>query len=154
MRNGDIIDEFVSELCIGRLSSVDASDLIVRGTDEVDVALLNSTREALKGRRQSIAGFVARGLMSAAEADESLVEIATELEEISDRIALAVRESPLAELLGVDDVRAWWENATLGRRRLIIGELMSVNIKPVGHGRRVTTLDGVANTVSIDWKVL
>lgn len=153
MRNGDIIDEFVSELCIGRLSSDDASDLIVRGTDEVDVALLNSTREALRGRRQSIAGFVARGLMSAAEADESLVEIATELEEINDRIALAVRENPLAELLGVDDVRAWWESATLGRRRLIIGELMSVNIKPVGHGRRVTTLDGAASTVSIDWKL-
>lgn len=151
MRNGDIIDEFVEEVCIARLSAEDALGLITPRTDQADIGVLHANRETLKGRRKSIAGFVARGLMTDLEADESLSEIAADLREISDQIARAVSQDPLAELAGVDDVRGWWENATLARRRLIVGALMAVKIRPVGHGNRVTTLDAAAATVCIDW---
>lgn len=151
MRNGDVIDQFVSEVCIARLSAEDAHGLVVPRSDSVDVAVLHANREALKIRRQAIAGFVARGLMAEAEAGESLVEIAEELRTISDQIALAVREDPIAAIAGVDDVRAWWEGATLARKRLLIRELMVIGIRPVGHGKRGTTLEGAANTVSIEW---
>lgn len=152
MRNGDIIDEFVSEVCVARLSSEDALGLVASNLDEIDVALLHSTREALKGRRQSIAGFVARGLMTESEADESLVAIASELRLISDQITLAVRRDPLAELANVYDVRTWWEGATLARKRLLIGELMIVRIRPVGRGKRVTNLEQAASSVVVEWK--
>lgn len=152
MRNGDIIDQYVSNICVARVSQEDAIDLITPRPDSIDVAVLNSTREALKGRRQSIASFVARGLMTDIEADDSLMEISRELQAISDQIALAVREDPFAELAVVDDVEAWWEGATLARRRLLVDGLMVVRIKPVGHGRRVTTSDAVAASVDIEWR--
>lgn len=151
MRNGDIIDEFISELCIARLSADDALGLIAPRTDEIDVAILHTNREALKDRRRSIAGFVARGLMPETEADESLNQIAEELRMISDQIALAVREDPLAELADVENVRWWWESATLARRRILIDLLMRVRIQPVGHGKRVSTLEGAAASVVVDW---
>lgn len=151
MRNGDIIDQYVSEVCIARLSEKDAADLVTPRSDAIDIPMLNSMREALKRRRQSIASFVARGLMTDTEADESLVSIARELQTIGDQIALAVLEDPLAELALVDDVREWWSDATLARRRLLVETLMVVRIHPVGHGKRVTNLDGAAGSVTLEW---
>ncbi|MGK3950350.1 recombinase family protein [Microbacterium sp. K2] len=151
MRNGDIIDRYVSEVCIARLSAHDAFDLIGAGSGEVDVATLNSQREALKARRRSIASFVARGLMADTEADESLTEIMSALAELDDQITRAVQRSPLVELSVVDDVEAWWNDATLARRRLLVGELMTVRIKPVGHGKRVTTIERAAESVTLEW---
>lgn len=152
MRNGDIVDQYISNICIARLSQEDVMDLVAPRSDSIDVGVLNSAREALKGRRQSIASFVARGLMTDLEADESLVEISKELQGISDQIALAVREDPFAELAVVDDVESWWNSATLARRRLLVDALMVVRIRPVGHGRRVTTLEAAAATVAIEWR--
>ncbi|SDP29857.1 hypothetical protein SAMN04487788_2870 [Microbacterium testaceum StLB037] len=151
MRNGDIIDEYVAEVCIARLARKDAADLLAPRSDWMDVATLNSTREALKRRRQSIASFVARGLMTDTDADESLVSIAHELQSIGDQIALAVLEDPLAEVAAVEDVRDWWMGASLARRRLVVEALMAVKIHPVGNGKRVTTLSGAAATISVEW---
>lgn len=151
MRNGDIIDQYVSEVCIARLAEKDAADLVAPRPDSIDIATLNSTREALKRRRQSIASFVARGLMTDTDADESLTSIAGELQAIDDQIARAVLNDPLAELALVDDVREWWGGATLARRRLLVETLMVVRIHPVGHGKRVTTLDGAADSVTLEW---
>ncbi len=151
MRNGDIIDEYVSEICIARLSADDASGLIEPQEGKPNVVLLHANRDALKARRQTIASFVARGLMNEEEADDSLVEIAISLREISAQIAQAVQQDPFAELVDVQDVRAWWNGATLARRRLIVEALMVVRIKPVGHGKRVTTFQGAADTVTVDW---
>ncbi|WCD91448.1 recombinase family protein [Microbacterium sp. nov. GSS16] len=152
MRNGDIIDDFVSEVCIARLSEVDAVQLVTPRADGVDVGVLHANREGLKTRRQSIARFVARGLMTDLEADDSLREIADEMRSISEAIARAVREDPLAELAEIDDVRAWWSGGTLARQRLLVEHLMTVKIHPVGHGKRVTNLDAAEKTVTIRWK--
>ncbi|MFD5213106.1 hypothetical protein [Microbacterium sp. NPDC058345] len=38
--------------------------------------------------------------------------------------------------MGVEDVRAWWQTRTLGRKRAIINALMTVAIKPIGYGKR------------------
>lgn len=151
MRNGDIIDRYVSEVCVARLSADDAFDLIRADSGEVDVATLNSQREALKARRRSIASFVARGLMADTEADESLTEIVRALEELDHQISRAVQRSPLVELSAVGDVRAWWNEATLARRRLLVSELMTVRIKPVGRGKRVTTIERAAESVTLEW---
>lgn len=152
MRNGDIIDDLVSELCVSRLSEPDTLKMISQRADQIDIGVLHATREGLKSRRKSIAGFVARGLMTDLEADDSLREIGDELGMIDDQIALAVREDPLAELAEVDDVHAWWEDATLARRRMLVEFLMTIRIHPVGHGRRVTNTDSAAETVTVAWR--
>ncbi len=151
MRNGDIIDEFISEMCIRRLSTNDAVGLVAPHEAPIDVALLHTKREVLTARRRSIANFVVRGLMTDADALESLDEVARELQLITDQIAMAIKVNPLAELSEVEDVRAWWETATLARKRLVIGALMKVRIRPVGKGKRVTTLQGAADSLDIHW---
>lgn len=66
----------------------------------------------------------------------------------------AVTNDPLAELVGVEDVRAWWfdEEMTLARRRAVEEALMTVAIHPVGAGKRITTFAAAEETIEIDWK--
>lgn len=152
MRNGDIIDEFVAEVCIARLSLPDALDLLAPRADEIDVAVLHAERSELERRDGAIASLIASGKLNPQAAEEALDALASDLRAVNDRIALAVRQDPLADLVGVGDVRAWWEGATLARRRAVIDALMTVEIRPVGNGRRVTTLEAATETVGVSWR--
>jgi site-specific DNA recombinase len=49
---------------------------------------------------------------------------------IDKQLAAAVQTSPLAPLLGVEDVRAAWEALPLEVRRLILDELVTVTVAP------------------------
>ncbi|WP_164512797.1 recombinase family protein [Leucobacter chromiireducens] len=152
MRNGDIIDEFVKEVCILRLEQPDASDLLVAKEQGPDVGLLTSQRIALEKREESIGSLIARGKMSATAAEAALDELAEERRAVIDRIASAVRADPLADVVASGDARAWWEHATLARRRSVVDALMTVAIRRAGQGRRITTLEGAAETVGIEWR--
>lgn len=153
MRKGDIIDEFVSEVCIARLSKPDTLDLLAPKPDAVDVRVLHSQREALGGRRKSMLKQLASGRATDEEAEEALDDLADQLRAVDAEIARAMAVDPLAELVGVKDVRAWWhsEERTLARRRSIVEALMTVVIHPVGYGKRITTLEAAADTVEIEW---
>lgn len=152
MRNGDIIDEFVAEVCIDRLSRPDAITLLAPRADEIDISTLHARRTELEGRESAIASMIASGKLRPQAAEEALDAMASDLRALNERIALAVRQDPLADLVGDVDVRAWWEGATLARRRAVIDVLMTVKIRPVGYGRRVTTLDAAAETVAVCWR--
>lgn len=152
MRNGDIIDEFIKKVCIRRLSKPDLSELLAPKEDAVDIGSLHSHRIDLLSRDRTIANLIARGRMQPDEAEEALDELASEIRDVDDKIARAVTNDPLAELVGVEDVLAWWDEATLARRRSVIDVLMTVAIMPVGYGRRITDMDGAKETVGIEWK--
>jgi DNA invertase Pin-like site-specific DNA recombinase len=151
MRNGDIIDQYVSEVCIARLSQPDALALLTSRNDTPDIAVLHTTRNELEDRYELIASLIAAGKMKPEAAEQALEDLAAELEHVNDAIGRLVTRDPLAELAGVEDVRQWWEEATLARRRAVVETLMTVSIQRVGHGRRVTTLEGAADTVDIQW---
>ena len=152
MRNGDIIDEYIKEVCIARLSRPDLSDLLAPKTDAVDIGVLHSRRIDLLGREGSIATMIACGKMKPAAAEQALDDLAAAIRDVDDEISRALTSDPLAELVGVDDVRAWWKEATLARHRSVISALMTVAIMPVGYGRRVTDVDGARATVGVEWK--
>lgn len=154
MRRGAIIDEFVSEACIARLSKSDTIDLLAPKPDIVDIRVLNSQRITLGKRRKTVLKQISSGRATEEEAEEALDELADELRAVDAEIARAVASDPLAELVGVDDARAWWfdEDRTLARRRAVVEALMTVVIHPVGAGKRITTLEAAAETVEIDWK--
>lgn len=152
MRNGDIIDEFIKEVCIKRLSKPDLSDLLAPKADAVDIGWLHSRRIELQGHDSTIAMLIARGRMTPEGAEEALDELAADIRDVDEQIARAVTSDPLAELVGVEDVRAWWDQATLARRRWVIDFLMTVAIMPVGYGRRITDMDGAKETVGVEWK--
>ncbi|WP_104086314.1 recombinase family protein [Arthrobacter sp. GMC3] len=152
MRNGDLIDSFIAEVCIERLSQPDALALIAPPADTADIAVLHSRRVELQGRDTAIAGLIASGKMSPMAAEQALDDLANELRTVNAQIAKAIVRNPLAELAGVEDVRAWWEKSTLARRRAIVDLLMVVVINRVGYGRRVTTLDTAAATIGVEWR--
>ena len=105
----------------------------------------------MDGREGEIALMIARGQLNREAAEPALEEIRQEQETVKNELARAVKQDPLAELAGVDDVEAWWNASTLARQRAIVGKLMDVVIHPIGGGRR-TTAKNIAETVEIRWK--
>lgn len=154
MRRGEIIDEYVSEVCIARLSKPDVIDLLSPKSDAVDIRVLHSRRLALGGRRKSVHRQVASGRSTEEEAEEALDDLAEQLRAVDVEIAQAVSIDPLVELVGIKDVRGWWHDPerTLARRRSVVEALMTVIIQPVGPGRRIITLDAASERVEIAWK--
>lgn len=153
MRNGDLIDELVANLCIARLSEPDAATLLSPEQDKADIAALHSRRDALRASRKNVFLLIDDNPARLADAQERLDNIEEHLRTVDSQIASAVSRSPLAELIGVEDVRAWWNAATLARKRSIVEFLMTVAICPVGKGRRVTSWHAVAGTVEVVPKV-
>ena len=152
MRNGDIIDEFVAEVCIGRISQPDSRTLFKPPETGPDIEVLNARKIELGSRESAIAQLIASGKMNAQAARGALDVLADELKGVNNEIARSILRDPLAELAGVADARAWWCEATLARRRAVIQALMLVAIQPVGAGRRITTMDAAASSVAIEWR--
>ena len=152
MRNGDIIDEFIAEVCIARLSEPDAIDMLVRRSDPVDIAVLHSRRVELESRGATVASMIVSGKLTPKDAEAALDQLSLELNAVNGEIAEAVAREPFADLIGLVDVRSWWEEATLARRRGVVELLMQIEIKPVGKGRRVTTLEAAAESVTVTWR--
>jgi len=51
--------------------------------------------------------------------------------------------SPLAPLIGADDVAAAWDGLTMGQQRAVIRALITVTVQPAGRGRRPEIRDRV-----------
>lgn len=151
MRNGDIIDDFVKEVCIARLNRPDAIDLLVPKEEGPDIGLLNTQRAALDYRESTIIDLTAKGKMNAKTAEAALDALTEERRAITEEIARAVASDPLAEVVASGDSRAWWDDASLARRRAVIGALMTVAIRRAGKGRRITTFETASETVGIEW---
>ncbi len=149
MRNGDVIDELVAELAVARLSRDDASDLLTPTDDGPDIAALNARLVELEGRETSIALLIVGVKMKPAAVEPALDELHSELRSVSEQIARTVRRDPLAEAVGREDVRVWWDRLTLARKRVTVETLMDVRIQSVGHGRRVRTTEQTLETIKI-----
>ncbi|TLK50906.1 recombinase family protein [Glutamicibacter sp. V16R2B1] len=151
MRKGEIIDEFVSEVCIARLSKADTLDLLAPKPGTVDVRVLHSQREALGGKAQerAQAARIRQGDRGRCRGSARRPQ----LRAVDAEIARGVAIDSLAELVGVKDVRTWWhrEEWPFARRRSIVEALMTVVIHPVGYGKRITTLEAAADTVENEW---
>lgn len=148
MRSGDMLDELVAEVCIARLSQPDLASLLTPKDDQLDIRLLHAHREELQAKRGTIAQLVTRGLPES-EALEALDSLIDQLRVVDAQISRAVEREPLADLVGIADIRAWWDSASLARRRGVVDRLMSVEIQPIGKGRRVLTLEAAAETVTL-----
>lgn len=149
-RAGGIIDAYIGAVVVEALAGADLADLLVIDNGP-DFNTLFAKQQELEGREAEIAMMIARGQLSREAVDPALEELRQELEAVKNELARAVKQDPLAELAGVDDVEAWWEASTLARKRAIVEKLMTVVIHPVGGGRRITAKN-IAETVEIHWK--
>jgi site-specific DNA recombinase len=153
MRNGDLIDEYVAMLCIARLSETDAARLLSPKAAKVDMAALHTRRDALRASRKNVFLLIDDDPARLAAAQDRLDDIEEQLRIVDSEITSAVSLGPFADLIGVEDVRSWWDSKTLARRRAIVDFLMSVAICPIGKGRRVKNWEAVAATLDVVPKV-
>ena len=149
MRNGDVIDEYVAALCIARLLESDAAALLLPESQGADISALHNRRDALRASRKNVFSLIDDDPARLIDAEDRLTDLEDQLRTLDEEIARVTSRSPLADLVGVEDVRAWWESATLARRRAVVDFLMSVAICPLGKGRRVTRWEAVVETVRI-----
>ena len=104
--------------------------------EEINIPALRDRREALDAGRAGIFKLVGTDSSRLIAAEAQLEVIEAQIREVDVELAAAAQQHPLADLIGIEDVRAWWEQRTLGRKRAIVDMLMTVAIKPVGYGRR------------------
>lgn len=149
-RSGAILDLYVEQVVIDRLSAPDAASLI-QPAPGVDLDALRAQEGALRGRRAALLDLAASGTFDAAEVRERVAPIDAELAQVSAVIGAALAVDPFASVIASDDVRAAWDALTLARKRRIISELVVLSIRRVGKGVRVTTLEYAAASASIVW---
>ncbi|MFJ4161176.1 recombinase family protein [Microbacterium testaceum] len=149
-RSGEIMDRYVEQVVVERLSAPDAVSLI-QPAQGVDLDALRAQEGALRGRRASLLDLAASGTFDAAEVREKVAPIDAELAEVTATIGAALAVDPFASVVTASDVRAAWEALTLARKRRIVSELFVLVIRPVGKGVRVTTLEQAAASVDVIW---
>ncbi len=66
------------------------------------------------------------------------------MERVEALLAEATDVSPLAPLIGAEDVAAAWEALPPGQRRAVVQALITVTVQPVGRGYRPDVRDRVA----------
>jgi site-specific DNA recombinase len=132
VRKLDPVDEVVERVVLARLERPDAARLFV---PDVDLDGLRARAIDLRSRRDTIAGMLADGLISADAAREQVQRLTAQLVDTTREIEHAMGSGPLVPLVSADDVRAVWAELPLVARRLVIDTLCTVAIQPLGKGR-------------------
>ena len=150
-RAGDPIDEAVTLICIRRLQEPDASTLLAQAADDGESpSELNAQLADLDRREQGIYDLLAtRG--NTGNAMHALETLDAERADLEARLQKVIQHDPLAEAVYSGDAEAWWDAASLGRRRTVVEELMTVVIRPVRKGQRTPTVEKVIPTIAIEW---
>jgi DNA invertase Pin-like site-specific DNA recombinase len=145
----DPLDEYISELVIGRLSMPDAA--LPTPDKGPDVADLRSRRDGLQARKDELAGLFAAGSIDASQLSRGSADLQVQIDRLEHELVAARQDSPLADALGSDDVRSYWQRASADTRAKIIDALMTVTVEPTGPGNRPRGWT-VADRVRVEWR--
>jgi len=148
-RKGGIIDEYIAERVIVRLTRRDAAELLsVRAAPDTDA--LRSELLGRRARRNGLAELVADGTMTPADVRTAKLRLDDEISELEAKLTDAGRADILGPIVGAEDVAAVWESLGIDRQRAIVDLLMTVTILPIGGGRHEKLKP---QTIGIDWRV-
>lgn len=143
-RHRDRVDEVVLGTIAARLARPDAARLL---NPTVDVSDLRGMANELRERRDGLAALLADGLLTADAVRTQASRIGKQLDDLERQIDAATGDSPLAELVGVDDVRGSLDALPLAKVREVVRTLCDVVILPAGKGVRFSP-----DQVRIEWK--
>ncbi|MBM0128063.1 recombinase family protein [Pimelobacter simplex] len=132
-RHRDRVDEVVLATIAARLARPDAASLL---STEVDVAALQAQAAELRDRRDALAMMLADGLLGADAVKVQAKTLTDRLGNLERQIDAAMGESPLADVIGADDVVGRLAELPLTALRAIVRELCEVVILPAGKGIR------------------
>jgi site-specific DNA recombinase len=146
-RRAGEVDDYVTQVVVGRLSLEDARDLLVTD-DGPDVRELSNEAAALRARLDTLAVEFADGALTPSQVRTATDRVRAKLAEVEGRLADAGRVSVLGPLIGAADVDKIWQDLALDEQRAVIDTLMTVRLRRPGRGARYFDPE----TVEIKWK--
>lgn len=132
-RNVAHTDKLVITTILNRLSRDDATELLTPAKPEIDMEGLRAEAAAIRKNLNEMAADQILGKVAKEQLHAASAVGKTRLDEIASTLNNAVVDSPLKDLIGVDDIEAAWESLTLAHKRLIVDMLVTVRILPVGR---------------------
>ncbi len=133
----DMLDTYITEVIINRLSRDDVADLIPRKGAPVDIPALREERRALELSKKEAAMAKARRTIDMETLETVCATADADIAAIDAKIKAATQESPLSPFLNTPDVRATWNKLSLGRKREVLRTLAVVTLPTAGRGRKV-----------------
>lgn len=134
-RRAEVVDQYVEDTIVERLSRPDAHELLEPAPEGVNVAALQAEGEQIRMRLRNLAGKYGAG-----EIDDMQFAVASDtargqLEGVTKQLARAATADPLAGLVGAPDVREAWKALELDRQRAVLRALVEVTLKTPRPGR-------------------
>ncbi|MFI0349213.1 recombinase family protein [Actinomadura sp. 9N407] len=125
----------------------DPADIIGTRTAAEDVAALRAEVKRHKDRLIEIAEDYEEDRITREQRNESTAKRRRKLETVQARLdAIAQDEDPAAKLVGADDVDAAWDELSFGEQRQITRRLLTVQVQPIGRGKRTPVHERVKIT--------
>jgi DNA invertase Pin-like site-specific DNA recombinase len=134
-RRAEIVDQYVEDTIVERLSRDDAEDLLLPGPDDVDVAGLQAESERIRRRMTDLAGLFGAGQLELGPFTEGMDTARAQLEGVTKQLARAATIDPLVGLVGAPDVRKAWRALELERQRNVLRALVQVTLTTPRPGR-------------------
>ena len=151
-RRAEIVDEYVEDVIVTRLSADDAHELLLPGPDDVDVAGLQAESEAIRRRMTDLAGLFGSGQIGMEAFTTGTDTARAQLEGVTQQLARAATRDPLVDLVGAPDVRKAWKALELERKRNVLRALVEVTLKTPRPGRMPDGGYFDYDAVVFDWK--
>lgn len=134
-RRAEIVDQYVEDTIVERLSRPDAHELLEPAPEGVDVAALQAEAEEIRGRMRNLGGMFGAGQITMAAFTEGTDTARGQLDGVTLQLARAARKDPLVGLVGAKDVRQAWKALELDRKRTVLRSLVEVTLKTPRQGR-------------------
>ncbi|MBC2903991.1 recombinase family protein [Streptomyces cupreus] len=134
-RRAEIVDQYVEDTIVERLSRDDAHELLEPAPDGVDVAALQAEAEEIRTRLRNLAGKYGAGEIDDMQFGVGSDTARAQLEGVTRQLARAATRDPLVGLVGAPDVRKAWKALELERQRTVLRSLVEVTLKTPRPGR-------------------
>lgn len=150
-RRADILDQYVEDVIIERLSRPDAHALLLPRSD-VDVPALQAEQVTLRNRLADLSAMFAAGTIDGAQLATGSQLARGQLEGIQQQLATAATHDPLAAVVGAPDPRAAWKDLELDRKRALLRALVTVTVRPARPGRMPDGSYTDLENIDFEWK--
>ncbi|MET8765819.1 recombinase family protein [Streptomyces sp. NPDC004658] len=134
-RRAEVVDQYVEDVIVERLSRPDAHDLLAPSNDQVDVAALQAESEQIRRRMTDLASLFGAGQIDMVQFTEGTDTARAQLEGVTRQLAKAAMRDPLVGLVGAPDVRKAWKALELEQQRNVLRTLVEVTLKTPRPGR-------------------
>jgi DNA invertase Pin-like site-specific DNA recombinase len=134
-RRAEVVDQYVEDVVVERLSRPDAHDLLLPDPEEVNVAGLQAEAEQIRQRMRDLGGLFGSGQLELVPFTEGMETARAQLEGVTKQLARAATRDPLVGLVGAPDVRKEWKALELEQQRNVLRALVTVTLKTPRPGR-------------------